>query len=107
MSMQESDAAKGEYKKRREAAGFERDAVLGLLDLDLFNVPTSESKPSAISMVVCACYELSVLTQEPGLMAHGRCMSMIVCHSLYASAALKSKLWHVLQRTASCTYTWG
>ena len=57
MSMQESDAAKGEYKKRREAAGFERDAVLGLLDLDLFNVPTSESEPSAISMVVCACYE--------------------------------------------------
>ena len=29
--MQESDAAKREYKKRREAAGFERDAVLGLL----------------------------------------------------------------------------
>ncbi|CAK0787947.1 hypothetical protein CVIRNUC_011169 [Coccomyxa viridis] len=40
--VKESDAAKGEYKKRREAAGFERDAVLGLLDLDLFNVPTSE-----------------------------------------------------------------
>ena len=45
-----SDAAKGEDKTRRKAEDIERDAVIGLWDLDLYSVPTRGSETSSVTV---------------------------------------------------------
>ena len=67
--MQVSGAAKGEYKTRRQAEETERDAVLGLWDLDLFNVPTRGRETSFVTMCVLA--ELCWMKRVPTCSGNG------------------------------------
>ena len=47
-----TNSAKGVYQTLRKAALTEMDAMLGLLDLDLFNVPSRDSETTAVTVHV-------------------------------------------------------